>query len=105
MDHAWWAADTAAIGRTDRMQAFFQSTGIDSYGQLWQLDGTLIDGNRGVGLVASNGAASLAAPDPRAWLFVERLWRSEPISGNLRYYGGLLQFMAFLHASGNFRIY
>jgi endo-1,4-beta-D-glucanase Y len=105
VDHAWFAADTGAVGRTNRLQAFFQSKGIDSYGQLWELNGTLIDGNRGVGLIASNGAASLAASDPRAWLFVERLWKQAPIAGNLRYYGGLLQFMAVLHASGSFRIY
>lgn len=90
---------------TDRMQSFFQSQGMTTYGKLYELNGTVIDDSRGVGLIASNGAASLAASHERAWGFVEQLWNQSPVFGNLRYYDGLLQFMATLHASGNFRIY
>jgi hypothetical protein len=55
--------------------------------------------------VASNGAASLAASDVRAWDFVSALWSTTPAFGNYRCYDGMLQFLATLHASGKFRIY
>lgn len=105
VDYAWWAADPNEIALTNRMHAFFESRGMTTYGKLYELNGTVIDSGRGVGLIASNGAAALAASDARAWGFVEQLWNQQPVFGNLRYYDGLLQFMAFLHASGNFRIF
>jgi endo-1,4-beta-D-glucanase Y len=105
VDYAWWAADPNQKVMTDRLHAFFDSQGITTYGKLFKLDGTVIDSGRSPGLIASNGAAALAATDPRAWKFVEEQWKQEPIFGNLRYYDGLLQFMALLHASGNFRIH
>jgi hypothetical protein len=41
----------------------------------------------------------------RIQAFFEALWKLEPPGGQWRYHDGLLAFMAFLHASGSFRIY
>ena len=105
VDHAWWAADPHTKVLTDRLQVFFESQGMEAYANQYTLDGTPLSEDRSTGLIASNGAASLSATHPRAWKFVEALWELEPPSGRWRYYNGLLEFMAVLHASGNFRIY
>jgi endo-1,4-beta-D-glucanase Y len=105
VDYAWWAADANEKVLSDRLQAFFHGQGVNTYGSLFQLDGTVVSATHAVGLAASNGAVSLAATDVRAWDFVAAMWNQTPIYGNYRYYEGMLQFMAFLHASGNFRIY
>lgn len=78
---------------------------MDRYANQYSIAGVPLSAERSGGLIASNGAASLAASHPRAWKFVETLWQLEPPSGQYRYYDGLLAFMALLHASGNFRIY
>ncbi|WP_448321836.1 hypothetical protein [Streptomyces sp. CO7] len=40
MDHAWWAADSAAVARTDRMQSFFESQGMGAYVNQYSLSGS-----------------------------------------------------------------
>ncbi|WP_151771514.1 glycosyl hydrolase family 8 [Streptomyces abyssomicinicus] len=105
VDHAWWAADSSATARTDRLQSFFESQGMNAYVNQYSLSGSSLSSDRSPGLIASNGAASLAATDARAWKFVEALWNLEPPTGQYRYYDGLLTYMALLHASGNFRIH
>lgn len=106
VDWSWWGADAQAVARTDRLFAFFELQGMESYPNQFKLDGTPLSTDRSSGLIASNGAAALAAtPGPRAKGFVKALWALEPPSGRYRYYNGLLEFMAFLHASGRFRAY
>lgn len=105
VDHAWWGGDAEAPARTDRLQAFFESEGLDRYANQYRLDGKALSTDRSSGLIASNGAASLAATHPRAKAFVGALWALEPPTGEWRYYNGLLQFMAMLHAGGRFRVY
>jgi oligosaccharide reducing-end xylanase len=103
VDYAWWATDPDAKARTDRLQAFFEAQGMATYVNQYTLAGAPLSTDRSGGLIASNGAASLAATHARAWKFVDALWKLEPPTGRYRYYDGLLQFMAVLHASGNFR--
>jgi endo-1,4-beta-D-glucanase Y len=105
VDQAWWAADPEAAARSDRLQAFFERQGMAAYPNQSRIDGTPLSADRSDGLIASNGAASLAAANPRSRAFVMALWALDPPRGRARYYNGLLQFMAMLHASGNFRIY
>lgn len=105
VDYAWWARDPNEILLTNRLQAFFESQGMDDYVNQYTLDGQPLSDDDSEGLIASNGAASLSASHPRAWGFVERLWELEPPSGQWRYYDGLISFMAMLHASGRFRAY
>ncbi|HEX7071609.1 MAG TPA: glycosyl hydrolase family 8, partial [Rhodothermales bacterium] len=105
VDYAWWAADPNQIVLTDRLQAFFESQGMDEYANQYTIEGEPLSEDRSTGLIATNGVASLAASHPRAWAFVEDLWELEPPSGRWRYYDGLVAFMAVLHASGRFRVY
>jgi oligosaccharide reducing-end xylanase len=105
MDYAWWAADPRQKELCDRIQAFFAAQGIAGYGNNFTLEGEPTSHDHSLGLVATNAVASLAATNPRAWLFVDELWKQAPPTGKWRYYDGLLYLMGLLHASGNFRVY
>jgi oligosaccharide reducing-end xylanase len=105
VDWSWWAKDPREHALSDRLQAFFESKGMDAYGCQFTLDGKQLDDRHAQGLVAINAVASLAATNPRAKEFVEALWNTPTPSGLERYYEGLLYMMALLHCSGEFQIW
>lgn len=105
VDWAWWGKDVREQELSDRLQRFFESKGMETYGCRFTLDGRQIDNRHAQGLVAMNAVASLAATDPRAKKFVEALWNTRTPDGRERYYEGLLYLMALLHCSGEFRIW
>ncbi len=106
VDWSWWAKDPRERELSDRLQVFFESQGLDTYGDNWNLDGTVIRDRHSPGLVSTNGVASLAATNQvRARKFVDELWKLDvPSSRVFRYYDGLLYMMSLLHASGRFRV-
>ena len=106
VDWSWWAKDPRQRELSDRLQAFFESQGLETFGDNWTLDGTLLRDRHSPGLVATNGVASLAATDgERARKFTEALWKLDvPSSHVFRYYDGLLYMMCLLHASGRFQM-
>jgi oligosaccharide reducing-end xylanase len=106
VDWSWWAKDPRQRELSDRLQAFFDSQGMEAYGDNWALDGKVLRDRHSPGLVATNGLASLAAAnEARARKFVEALWNLDvPSSHVFRYYDGLLYVMCLLHASGRFQV-
>ncbi|KAA3438576.1 glycosyl hydrolase family 8 [Rufibacter hautae] len=106
VDWAWWQKDSREVERSNRIQAFFASEGLSSYGHIYTLDGKKVGAGPSAGLVSTNAVASLAATHPVAKEFVEALWNL-PVPHTLgdRYYGGLLYLMSLLHCSGKFQIY
>ena len=104
-DRSWWAADPRERQLSDRIQAFFESQGLKTYGSQFTLDGKLLVDEHTTALVATNAVASLAATNPRAAKFVEALWSAEIPSGPYRYYDGMWYVMGLLHCSGQFRIW
>jgi oligosaccharide reducing-end xylanase len=106
VDWSWWARDVRERELSDRLQNFFESKGMDTYGCQFTLDGKQYDARHAQGLVAVNAVASLAATHAsRAKEFVEALWNTPTPDGKERYYEGLLYLMALLHCSGEFRIW
>jgi oligosaccharide reducing-end xylanase len=105
VDWAWWAKDAREKELSNRLQAFFESQSLATYGGQFTLDGQPLSNEHATGLVAMNAVASLAATHPRARQFVEALWASEVPAGPYRYYDGLLYLMGLLHCSGEFRIW
>ena len=105
MDWSWWAKDPRERGLSDKLQAFFESKGMDTYGCQFTLEGQQLDDRHAQGLIAVNADASLAATNPRSKQFVEALWQTPTPEGIERYYEGLLYLMALLHCSGEFRIW
>ncbi len=105
-DWSWWAADPRERELSDRIQAFFESKGLDIYGNRWSLDGTTqLNATHSTALVATNAVASLAATNPRAGKFVEALWNAAIPSGQYRYYDGMWYLMGLLHCGGEYRIW
>jgi endo-1,4-beta-D-glucanase Y len=106
VDWSWWAADPRARDLSDRLQAFFESKGLATYGNRWTLDGLAeLETNHSPALVATNAVASLAATHPRAARFVDALWNAEIPAGQYRYYDGLWHLMGLMHCSGDYRIW
>ncbi len=106
VDWSWWAADPRERDLSDRIQAFFESRGLATYGNRWTLDGTgELDPAHALALVATNAVASLAATNPRSSRFVDALWNVQIPSGKYRYYDGVWYLMGLLHCSGEFRIW
>jgi oligosaccharide reducing-end xylanase len=105
VDWAWWARDVREQQLSDRLQAFFESQGMSTYGNQFTLAGEPFGKGHSTGLVAMNAVASLAATHPRAKSFVEALWNTPVPTGPGRYYDGLLYLTAMLHCSGEFRIW
>ncbi|HWY32624.1 MAG TPA: glycosyl hydrolase family 8 [Candidatus Acidoferrum sp.] len=105
VDWSWWAKDPRETGLSDRIQAFFESKGADTYGCQFTLDGSQLDARHAQGLVAVNAVASLAATNARSRQFVEALWQTPTPDGIERYYEGLLYMMALLHCSGEFKVW
>lgn len=106
VDWSWWAKDVRERELSDKIQNFFETKGMDTYGCQFTLDGKQYDDRHAQGLVAVNAVASLAATDAsRAKIFVEALWNTSTPDGKERYYEGLLYMMALLHCSGEFRIW
>jgi len=106
VDWSWWQKDENEQVLSDRIQAFFSSKGISSYGDQYTLEGESLEPRHANGLVSTNAVTSLAATEPRAHEFVDALWNA-PIPHELveRYYDGLLYLMSLLHCSGNYRIW
>lgn len=104
-DWNWWAKDPRQQTLSDRIQAFFAAQGIDKHGNRYTLDGKQLDATHAPGLVATNAVASLAATHPRSKDFVKAFWNMPVPSGQGRYYDGTLYLLAYLHVSGQFRVW
>ncbi|MGD0252208.1 MAG: glycosyl hydrolase family 8 [Verrucomicrobiota bacterium] len=105
VDWSWWGRDDRERQLSDRLQAFFESKGMSTYGNQFTLDGNPLSKDHSPGLVAMNAVASLAATHPRSRQFVEALWNTPIPAGRQRYYDGLLYLLGLLHCSGEFRIW
>ena len=103
VDWAWWAKDARERELSDRIQAFFASKGMETYGNVYTLAGEQLSATHAPGLMATNAVASLAATNPRAKEFVKAFWECPIPSGQERYYDGTLYLLAMLHVSGQFR--
>jgi len=105
-DYSWWRKDPRQVELSNRLQSFFASEGIDTYGMEYSLDGKVLNKGHAKGLVATNAVVSLSADHAMAKEFTEALWKTEiPSALNERYYDGLLYLMGMLHCSGEFRIW
>ena len=106
VDWSWWQKDKQEQMLSNRIQTFFVSKGIKTYGAQFKLDGEAFNPRHHTGLVSTNAVASLAATHPLAKDFVEELWNARiPEAFDERYYDGLLYIMSLMHCSGEFKIW
>ena len=104
MDTHWFAKDPRQTALSNRLLGFFDGLGPE-YPGTYTLAGEPLDDAPAVGLIATNAVAALAATDPRAGAFVDRLYATPIPTGKDRYYDGVLYLLSLLHLSGNFRIW
>jgi oligosaccharide reducing-end xylanase len=102
-DWSWFAVDPWQREQSDRWQAFFESKGMDTYNNQYDIDGTARSSDRSPGHTAMNAVVSLAATHERRKAFVKALWEQQTPSGHWRYYDGMLHMLGFLHVSGQFK--
>jgi oligosaccharide reducing-end xylanase len=109
MDWAWMMQSGNDLqARADALVGFFHSKGVSEYLALWNVDGTGGNGHHSPGLVAMNAVATLATTEAmteKSREMVEELWNTQLPRGKYRYYDGLLYTFAFLHLSGQYKIY
>lgn len=110
VDYVWFANQDPLWKKeyekqSSRMLDFFYSKGIETYGNVYSLDGTKSSGDHSLGLISANAVAVLASDNQHGKEFVEQLWNAKTPTGNYRYYDGILYMLGLLQAGGNFRIY
>jgi len=104
VDQAWWGKNPAAPELSRRLLRFFDQQG-SPYPAQYRVDGTVLDKEGSPGLMACNAVAALALDGPPPARYIADLWNLKPPTGQWRYYNGMLQYLAMLHVSGNFKAY
>ncbi|MCL5021076.1 MAG: glycosyl hydrolase family 8 [Bacteroidetes bacterium] len=105
VDYEWFRADEWEVTECNRLLNFFESRGIDTYGNQYTLTGKELGKDHSTGLVAMNAVAALASTNKNRKDFVKALWDARLPTGYYRYYDGMLYMLGLLQVSGNFRIY
>ena len=106
VDWSWWHKDPGEVELSNRLQTFFASLGVDSFGHMFTPSGEVLNSQHRPGLVATTAVVSLAATDKYAEDFVKEFWNTPvPESRGERYYDGTLYMMSLLHCSGEFKIW
>ena len=118
MDYSWFAKDTVwQKDYANRIQAFFRSQGIHSFGDQFNPDGTKPDSilqaggfkklRHSIGLIATLASTSLINQQ-KGFDFVHELWNAklQPYEDGYfdPYYDGLLYLFSLMHLSGKYQI-
>jgi oligosaccharide reducing-end xylanase len=106
LDCIWTGRQQWLVDESDRLLQFFYGQGIDSYGQIYSLDGSdRLMPAHDPSLVAANGAAALIATVKYRTEFVNEVWNLATPTGGGRYYSGILQMLALLVLSGQLQVF
>jgi oligosaccharide reducing-end xylanase len=105
VDYLWFGKDQWAVTQSNRLLDFFTSEGLDSYVNQYSLDGKKLSNDRSGGLMAMNAVAALASTNANKSEYLKALWNLPIPTGRYRYYDGLLQMLAMIQVSGNFKIF
>lgn len=107
IDAAWFGVKPWETTYSNAIEKFFYSQGINTYGNNYALDGTLLKTSSGhsTGLVAMNASSAIAATSPYKNKFVQALWNESIPTGHWRYYDGMLYMLGLMYDSGHFRMW
>ncbi|MDQ2646494.1 MAG: glycosyl hydrolase family 8 [Myxococcota bacterium] len=105
LDRIWFGSDAWHVEHSDRMIAFFDAVGINTYGRVYTLDGTLVQGDREPSLVAANGPVAMLSTLPASAAFIEAVWNLPIPTYDPRYYNGTMQLLALIVMAGQYRVY
>ena len=106
LDQIWFGRDPWENQEADKLLAFFASQGLDRYAQSYTLDGSSCTAcGRDPSLVSTNGVSALISSHGQRVAFVQAVWDQGPAPGPTRYFAGLMQLLALLTLSGQYRVY
>lgn len=105
LDQIWFGQDPWQIETSDRLLAFFVEQGLSKYGRTYTLEGAVVTPDRDPALVFANGATAAIATIDQRHDFIQAVWDAELVGGPVRYYHGLLDMVALLILSGQYRVY
>ena len=105
LDQIWHGDDSWVVDEANRLIGFFAGQGLMSYGKAFALDGTELDPQREIALVATNGAVAGIATRSERLGFIQEVWTLETPVGGARYYAGMVDLLALLVLGGKFRVY
>jgi len=108
MDHHLFAADPWQTTFAERYAAFFAvEQAKRPAGAEFRLDGTVkaAHDSPAKGLVSQNAMVAFAVPPADGQQFLQDMWDLSIPTGQYRYYDGVLYLLAYLHLSGEFKLY
>jgi oligosaccharide reducing-end xylanase len=108
MDYHLFGADSWQATFAQKYAAFFAvEQAKRPAGAEFKLDGTVTvsHDSPAKGLVAQNAMVGFAVPPADSQQFLQDMWNLSPPTGQYRYYDGVLYLLAYLHLSGQFRLY
>jgi len=104
-DYYWWSGDNDLKAAVEKEQTFFESKGLSTYVNRYELNGTAVGSDRSQGHVMMNSVGSLVGTGTLSQDFCKEALLMTPPTGQYRYYDGVLYLLGFMHISGNYRIY
>ncbi|RYZ05832.1 MAG: cellulase [Myxococcales bacterium] len=106
LDQVFGAEEPWYGTESDRLLGFFAGQGMTTYGASYSLDGArCLDCTRSLALVCMNGVSALSASTAGKSSFVDAVWQLEGVTGDNRYYDGILHLLSLLTLSGRLRVY
>jgi len=106
LDSSWFSPKTEQIQQANAVLRFFESQGMDAYGQSYTLDGaTCLEPNHDVSLIAANGTLAQISSSGHRRDFIQAAWDVAPLIGTPRYYANFLRLWALMSLSGALRVY
>lgn len=106
LDQLFGAEEPWYEAESDKLLTFFAGQGMTTYGSSYSLDGSrCLDCTRSVALICVNGVSAVSAGSANKLGFVEAVWQLQPVSGDNRYYDGILHLLSLLTLSGRLRVY
>ncbi|MEO6547329.1 MAG: glycosyl hydrolase family 8 [Ferruginibacter sp.] len=119
MDYSWFGKDAGwQQDYANRLQTFFRSQGISSFGDQFNMNGTKPDSilqaggfkklRHSLGLISTVATTSIINNQENKFDFIHELWNAKlaPYADGYfdPYYDGLLYLFSLMHLSGNYKI-
>lgn len=106
MDYNWFGTDNRQPNMISKILKFFKNDGYKN--GHFSVEGTAQGSNYNEGMTGANGVGVFALPESESALakeYVQKLWSTNPPSGQWRYYNGMVYMLSMLHVSGKFKIW
>jgi oligosaccharide reducing-end xylanase len=104
LDQIWFGREPWEVAEANTLLGFFSGQGIDAYGTSYTLTGSVLNNAHDPSLVAVNGLTATITTNTDRLSYVDRVWNLATPTGLPRYYSGILDLLALLVLSGQFRV-